>query len=379
MRISIGPDIESTSVPITWCLSREEKDKIVEDDGRDAYVLLLTVVEDRPKAENRYLIPIKQQMEYINFFTPGVHKVFATIVLGKLKRLSKTFLDKDYGSYSHTLYSYESEKGSIRELSFDDDGFGVHKFEVNIPKEIFAKEPPAWEKYWVNWFFENKPKDQCYFRRRRFFAYSLQPFVVLGGFMFLEFLSLVITSALLLWGCKGIGFRKILHPFSEDFESIWNETKGSIFGERLILRLVPSVFLGVSVISGITFKMVGCQFSSFGFGYQGIITAGAIVAAMAALTATFYYGFVGFIKIIGKIRDALVPNLKERRKQRVFLQELEEERKRKEWLEKMQAEYESLVCDGKSLPNIKDLPLAKRTIHLRYQNLKSRWCKSFAR
>jgi prepilin-type processing-associated H-X9-DG protein len=42
-------------------------------------------------------------------------------------------------------------------------------------------------------------------------------------------------------------------------------------------------------------------------------------------------------------------------------------------------EFNYLFCDGGVVPDIKTLPLNRRTVHLRFMNLKAKVCKPFAR
>lgn len=384
MKIGIDSEIQGTSVPVRWCLSRDELNKLAET-GEKAYILLL-VVSDTGKdcSETRYLIPVAQMMEYINFYIPGEHKIFATVMWGKHKgediNLRKRFLSRESCGYSRSLYDYDEKKLYERGFNFKD--FGVHKFGVNVPKEIFAKEPPAWEKSWVNWFYEGKPKDQCYYRRRRLFAYSIQPLLVLFCFFALEIATLFITGALLMVGTKGIGFRKIIHPLMESFASIWDKTDGSVFGRRLILRLSPSIFLGSSVISWATCKILGVQILGKIGLLEAIIMGGVAVGAVVAVSGFIYLSYYGIIKAIDaidKIRNAIAPGAEERKEQkRLRAEAIEKERSRK-FRERIEVEYALLACNGNLSANMRTLPPEKRTIYLRYKDLKSRICKSFAR
>lgn len=381
MKIGVDSEIQGTSVPVRWCLSRDELNKLAEI-GKKAYILLLVVSDTGQDSETRYLIPVGQMMEYINFYTPGEHKIFSTVVWQKQGEgyLLKYFLRKKGSSYYNDLYDYYDKRLYENDFNFNICDFGVHKFEVNVPKEVFAKEPPAWEKKWTSWFFEGKSKDQCYYRRRRLFAYTIQPPLVLICFLQLEIITSVIISALLLFGTKGIGFRKIIHPFSESLSSIWDETKGSIFGRRLIPRLLPSIFLGSSVISWATFKIIGYQLVIGTISLlEAVIIGGVAVGAVVAVSGFIYLSYYGAVKAIDKIKNALVPGAEERKKQkRLLVEAIEKERSRK-LRERIEAEYALLACDGNLSANMRTLPPEKRTIHLRYKDLKSRICKSFAR
>ena len=381
MKISIDPEIQATSVPVSWCLSRDELNNLAEKGavmGTEMNILFLVVSTDTDRSyETRYLVPVKQKMEYINFCTPGKHKIFSTVVWKQREddNLQEIFLSKNqaWGHYRNNFYDHY-DKNVFH--YFDRCGFGVHKFEVNVPKEVFAKEPPALEKWWVNWCYENKPKDQCYYRRRRAFAYSIQPPLVLAIFLGLEVFTSVIISALLLFGTRGIGFRKILHPFIEPLCSIWDETKGSIFGKWPILRLLPSIFLGSSVISWTACKIFGFHVLDFQLDLflEATIMGGMVVGVVGTVSSFILLSYYGVIKAI-----ALIPGAKDRKERKKLMAEAVEKERIKKLREKIEAEYALLICDGNLSADIRSLPSNKRTLHLRYQDLKSRICKSFAR
>lgn len=376
MKIGIDLEIQGTSVPARWCLSRDELNKLAET-GEKAYILLL-VISDTGRNETRYLIPVGQMMEYVDFYNPGKHKIFSTVVWKNGDRdLRKYFLRKDGDSYRNGLYDYYDK--TLYEGDFNFCDFGVHKFEVSVPKEVFAKEPPVWEKKWVNLFWGGKSADQCHYRKKRAFAYSFQLIFFLPILAFIEFPVSLIISALLLFGTKGIGFRKIIHPFSESFSSIWDETKGSIFGRRFIPRLLPSIFLGSSVISWATCKIFGVQLLGKIGLLETLVMGGVAVGSVVAVSGFIYLSYYGAVKVIDKIRNVLAPGAEERKKQKRLLAEAIEKERSKKLRERIEAEYALLACDGNLSSDMRALPLEKRTIHLRYKDLKSRICKSFAR
>ena len=49
--------------------------------------------------------------------------------------------------------------------------------EVDVPKEAFAPPPKQWDLDWVSWHYNSEFRDQCDYRRRRLYAYTLQPIV----------------------------------------------------------------------------------------------------------------------------------------------------------------------------------------------------------
>lgn len=378
--IGSGSEIQGTSVPVRWCLSKDELNKL--NEARKEVFLLLLVVSDTggERSETRYFIPIKQMMEYVNFYTPGKNKIFAMVA----ERKDREYFLHKYGIYySNSLYNYYGKNlhPSYLKNYYDLYGIEVCELEVNVPKEVFAKEPPAWEKKWVNLFLGWELLNQCDYRKKQIFAYSFQLIFFLPILGSIELAVGLIISALLLFGTKGIGFRKIIRPFSESFSSIWDETKGSIFGRRFIPRLLPSIFLGSSVISWVICKILGSQIViGTNAVTNAVIIGGVAVGAVVAVPGFIYLSYYGAVKAIDKIRNALVPVAKaeeERKKQKRSLAEAAEKERSRKLRERIEAEYALLACDGNL--SAKTLPSAKRTVYLRYKDLKSRVCKSFAR
>ena len=83
---------------------------------------------------------------------------------------------------------------------------------VSVPAGAFAKEPPQWEKNWVNYWFRQKPQDQCEYRRRRLLSYTVQP-VAFALMLVVRFLMLLVSS---LWLSRGMSFKYLLHPIRYD-------------------------------------------------------------------------------------------------------------------------------------------------------------------
>ena len=108
---------------------------------------------------------------------------------------------------------------------------------------------------------------------------------------------------------------------------------------------------------------------------MGGVTVGAMVVVCGFILLSYH----GISIAIDKIRNAIVPGAEERKRQKRLLAEMAEKERIRKLRERMEAEYALLACDGNLSANMRTLPPEKRTIHLRYKDLKSRICKSFAR
>lgn len=164
-----------------------------------------------------------------------------------------------------------------------------------------------------------------------------------------------------MFGTKGIGFRKIFHPFAESFSSIWDEINGSIFGEGLIARSLPSIFLGSSVIIWATCKIIGLPMIGTIISLlKAVIMGGVAVGAVVVVYGFIYLSYYGAVKAIDKIRNAPVPGAEERKKQKMLLAKAVEKERNRKLRERIEAEYALLECDGNLSANICELCRRKR-------------------
>ncbi|MFH0779523.1 MAG: hypothetical protein V1928_01560 [Parcubacteria group bacterium] len=86
---------------------------------------------------------------------------------------------------------------------------------IKVESEFFAPEPAPWLDNWVNCYFSKGPRDQCSFRRRAIFAFTLQPFIRLVHWLLLESFHLIIFLVYLLGGLRINNLGGFFHPFDE--------------------------------------------------------------------------------------------------------------------------------------------------------------------
>ena len=255
-----------------------------------------------------------------------------------------------------------------------------HPLSVDVPKEIFAAEPSAWEKSWVNHFFRNKVVDQCEFRRRRLFAYLVQPFLI-GGKALGTFMVLLIG---LLTGARSWSIKYLLHPLTYhpgDAFGIWKG--GSIFIRHLkedddpnfmrngdgppigyMIRSFWSLFFMPLLVIPLLLLAYFHRFHDLiqivvavGGGallvlaVLGIITHGAKLFSWAPRIPKFFRWLID--KILGEPNHDL-------------------------WYLKPE-ELDLIVCSEKrSHLTYKQIPARRKTVRLRFQNLKSKVCRPFS-
>jgi len=386
MKLFIEAKIQSGNVPIRWCVEKEELEDLKKRRVVNPYVLLVVVPlegKDPFRAESRYLIELDQMMEYVSFNRPGKHKIFGAIVWGENEfEMKKRFLsrfDKGRGYFRTRLYDYdnpESDFDNFCSCLSSCGNIGLTEIEVVVPKEVFAKEPPKWEREWVNMLFEEPAKNQCEYRKRRIFAYTVQPpFVILfgGGYVVATCLFRFLAALfLLLCGMKGINFKPIIHPMRMENRDIWWALKGSVFNPKwedrigrkhpflVLLPFAPisvlGIGLGIYLILNLSHSLSIDKF---------LLTMTTVIGLAVGVFGLI--SLINFKKVKGEIEKIGVSSE----------WDYEAVRKKKT-LESRYREYEIIACNGNFTPKIDALPPKKRTIILRYKNLKGRVCKPFA-
>ena len=250
------PDQPSSIVPVRWCVSKQVLKDLQELGVERPYILFVIVhfpsdeYGGRFEEVDRHLVPFDKAMTFLEFKRPGVHKIFASIIwswdsfeLGTFGK-KRVFLFKrsrsdrfDYGLIRRE-YVRQSKNGEKKSLAgtricihfteyrfFSESGIKFYEYcttkiidiyselveeyeevaskqaviELNISDKFFAPEPPAWLKWWVNLWLEN-PKDQCSFRKRMTFAFTLNPFVFLGWMCLIAVWIFVKYSTFFLFG-----------------------------------------------------------------------------------------------------------------------------------------------------------------------------------
>jgi len=225
---------------------------------------------------------------------------------------------------------------------YEYQGFGCVEQQVLVPVEVFAKEPAAWEKAWVNLFFRSRPGDQCDFRKRRLFAYTIQP--ILGVSRSLWFLLFGFVG--LLFACKPSKFPwgGVLHPFRRSLE------------EALNFMDLPETSWAWRTHSWKKTLALTLLMTPVGWA----VTGGVVVTAMTISLATFWTSFVLPALIIfsvaggGLVGRLLVAHLAP-------------------WLNERKATHtrQALVCGSNKK--------ASKPIRLYFHDIKAKVCRPFSR
>lgn len=356
-------DVQSGSVPVSWCVTKDILDAIKAAGATDPHILFC-IVNPRGR-ETRKLVPLTDLMTFLEFTAPGENTVLAAIVWTANSRYSvqSLYLDRDFHEWKKTVadrknrHEFWSDFNVTEDIPLDEL---TCKVAVEMPQECFAKEPSAWEKKWVNLMWRDKAVDQCDFRTRRMWAYSGQLLIGIPVYAFRILAAVFLTSIL----SKGIDYRPLYAPLDNKTEWMWSNLDGTWIPKPEFFwpfhTFVPLVFLAVMGIGAFTLHESG----------DGATILGAALFALkwcAILAGCGYVLFAAFGLVIlivtrwtGIKRAAYRVGIKSRM------------RKEDELLP-------YLLCDGGTpFRSVNELPKKFRTFRLRFQDLKARVCRPFA-
>jgi len=243
---------------------------------------------------------------------------------------------------------------------------GTH-LDVEVPDGVFAPEPSDWEKAWCNWMIDSEADNQCNFRRRRLWAYTGQLFLV---FPLLYIVRMVAALWLLLSLYPGVNIQPLLHPLTNGSSAVWDNVGRPFWGNsKGSVPLFPFAVLtplGVLFLGGLGLLIGFAGAAGGSWFWLALLFFIPIAAALLLL-----WGLVGALAAAAAMLNGW-PDIKDRISG---------------WLNPNDADWwadEDVVSDlscarEQQLLTFADLPRHKRTIRLRYMNLKAQVCKPFAK
>jgi len=211
-------EIINADIPVRWCVTPNLV-KQMEDAGIiDPHVLILTATSSGQEIQ-RQVVPIGDLMTYARFSKAGDMRLYGWIVDGKMgrKELHKTLTRKSKGKHETDLIDTwdGTPYKDLGDLSFAHTGMNIE-----IPAGVFGKEPSPWVKWFSNLWHEDRTVDQCHFRRRMIFAFTLKWIPVLA-FAIISVAARSVTALIF----YSIGYRQsvsnpeyIFKPFYTDYD-----------------------------------------------------------------------------------------------------------------------------------------------------------------
>jgi hypothetical protein len=328
------------------------------------------------RKEVRRVVPMKDLISYVEFRVPGKNKIWAFLSTLNSKEARERYLVKSGGDFCTDILSHDGNEWSYI-FNFS-DASGRHEPEmaavvtdVSVPTVCFAKEPSQWERDWVNHLFRNKCLDQCEFRRRRLFAYLLQPFIMLVQIV-LRALSVVVA---LLIGARNISLQPLFHPLRHDL----GEAFDVMFGGSIFIRRLPedSKSTPPDTVGGILSYLVRSFYllpfmPAFFIPVTLLVLFGSAKFAWALVIAFFI-----LLALVGLLLFVVGGGAKNSWKWlcKVWQGEVEDE----ELWYLDQSEIDLLTCSAdQQARTFQSLPAKKKSLRLRFYNLKSKVCRPFS-
>jgi len=453
---------QSAQIPVRWFIGIEILEQLKEKKIDNAHILLS--VFQKQKEVGRYVAPLTDCMTHITFDRPGEHRICAAIVysrketvkvirnmilgysLGCAKVDENGKFNPSYFDDIHTQVLREKEweeevlENVLVRYDFDDHPIYEEKLvsesrhsywtattdPIEVAEGFFAKPPSEWMKWWANLFFSGPaPKDQCSFRRRKMFAFTIQLPLVVGYLLGRTLLGSLIVLFMALWAKRGIKIAPIFHPWTYEFKEIWSTAGKSVFThdhegkerDSAIAVLVPTNILFGFVIALISMFLLnshdGSPEPNLGRGYREtvgqlgyialsslfsgpalsfliltgrlilllVLFVGSVLNVLVLKPIVFILSRLGFVGRWLYAPIALISAIGNWKKNR-RLAHLEAEKKRLENLSKeLDREFESLFLTDSEPPPVgyPSLPSEKKTWKLWFQHVKGKVCRPFAR
>lgn len=379
-------DVTTGNIAISWCVDQGLLDFLASSEVNDPQLVICISPEDHSstRKEVRKIVPLKDMMTYLEFRSSGRNKIGAFVCISDKNTTKSLFSQKCNGEFTTWFFDSSGENYASHFKNSDFSEGRLSEFiYVNVPEQSFAPEPSEWEKNWVNHLFNTKSPDQCDFRRRRLFAYTIQPILGIGSLL-VRFTMLLVATLI---GSKNWSLKYLLHPITYSLNDSWNVMcGGTIFlrdipednidlnKERLTLKhlfkktwtllFMPVIFL--SIISIPIFYH--CKLHDLFLLMVFIASILFLVIATIIFVAYFCSGSLSRKnEWLEKIRCFSLSSLFSFKESNVPWYKIPEEQR-------------MIICDGikNKKVTLDSLPNKKRTIWLRVADLKGKICRPFS-
>ncbi len=393
-----------------WCIGPKAFKELKEKGCDSVQVLIITVDEDGK--ERRQCAPLSDMQALVPFRKSGQHWVFACVIAMRSKErsakaLRSYLLSRSLGVYSVSLIDktddsdkrlpVEDWKIDLSE-SLSEVDFENAKVPVEVSPEYFAERPPGWLDWWLKFFNADADLvDTCAMRKRLMFAFSIQPFLVIGLVTLGAIVWLITAFAASIYAFvmlyPGINWYALFHLFS-----------GEVENEDVFRGVYKKSWL---VYDGYNLRPYGPMLTFLLPWVQGLMVLGSLAIGVVlhlisdkplyiavgityAVIATVYLGVTGLFSYELRERDAeywdIGPEKKSKRGQKRAREQAEKEkqmeREKRLLEERLTAAYGDIVCGDQTARRARaprftfqnPRPAIKRW----YQELKLNQCKPYA-
>lgn len=349
---------------VSWCIGKEERDVLVNYQVVNPYLLLVARQNQGDSVkEHRQLEPLEQGETYVYFHGSGEWTVWGFIVWNTSSEKAKDLLAR-YSSYSYNrdIFHDDSEQPMGRFTAQHTIQGGFASLQVSVAEKFFAPEPPPWLNTWVNAWHELPPVDQCQYRKRFLEAFSLKPLLALLVFILRLWVATFFTLLLM----RHVSWRPVFHLIQEDMDDIFrnmmwpddwffSHTKEGELRPPLLWPLIP--FAPIALLMFIVLWKTLMDFTWVQAIILGLLTSGGlslVVAAGVAILTCVVFFIWGVDKAVG------------------LLKKLPKKAARPGSID--YSGLESVLCP---VEGVLAAP-RKRTVRLKFLDLKARYCKPFA-
>ena len=293
--------VDGGSVPVRWCLTPDTLALLREKKPINPHVLLVTAGETddqnrRRRTEWRMLVPLEDATAYVQFRVGGPCVITGCIVWGqKLRDLQVILNTRERGAWKSDLFEGDCLREDLLPLS-ELDGMSHMKsvslirarltgtLAVSVSPQCFAKEPPAWLATWVNLGWGDKTADECEFRRRAIFAFSVQLFFLFP--LAYAWMTLLVTT-FLLCGFTNLPWNRLRHPLTTSVDGMFDQLGPT----RLIIKGTAPLYLRALPLSVAPIFLLPVTMLVLLTGHTLIATA-IILAKLVGIIAVLVVGII---------------------------------------------------------------------------------------
>jgi len=440
MRLLYDLDQDSGAMPIRWCLDEAEQTLILERELTHLYVVIdlfyghqSTGIWQEARARQRFVLPLKQYMQFVSFYRPGLVHICTALITPhstqekELTRMRDALFERgDHGEYLNRLFEFEDVSGDTPAEQIatvaSNHGFNC-KCEVlafahdriDVPQELFAQPFTGWLKWWVELvpreLLRRRPHDQCDQRRWAIFAFTLQPFlypvalfISLGLFLVVYVVTVMTAGYYGVWrGYRGIDWAEVGRGAATpsqvksdvDREGWVSRYDATIEYEPrpFLQRLLQPAFITLAIGGWWTFVWIQAKVDATEPPLELVGTD------WLSLLLGLLLAIVGFIGFIPSVRDAVKEAMHERwtagrdeRREQQRRHEREEvarqEAARLAESEQVRVLVADLACpvvpqaaaqDARQFLRPEAIPPQHRTLRLRFDAIKAKICRPLAR
>ncbi len=212
-------EIDNPSIRLRWCIDAETLRGLEKAAPLDDHQHFMLIVVASEKGENRIIVPLEQGMEIVPL-QPGKNTISAVPIYDKKPGkephlIPRLQMRENYEWAENIQVAGRIAKEYLKQMPGKHGGYArpqvtminawydlvnVANVELEVPRELFA-DPPAWMKRWVYLILSRGPyEDQCDFRHKAlFFAFTIQPILLLVGLILSAAISTVITIGIAIW------------------------------------------------------------------------------------------------------------------------------------------------------------------------------------